>query len=122
MVKEVKEKWTSYLNLPDPIICVSVRQRCRLNICSYIGWIDKYSICQFNQHNSTNIETAVLSSLLWVRCAFADVFKKVYLTEWMEKMFDKPLDWTGGDGGVELIKEIISLVNVKKYGNIEEGK
>ena len=27
------------------------RQRCRLNICSYIGWIDKYCICQFNQHN-----------------------------------------------------------------------
>ena len=27
------------------------RQRCRLNICCYIGWIDKYSICQFNQYN-----------------------------------------------------------------------
>ena len=28
------------------------RQRCRLNICSYIGWIDKYCICQFNQYNN----------------------------------------------------------------------
>ena len=26
------------------------RQRCRLNICSYTGWIDDYSICQFNQY------------------------------------------------------------------------
>ena len=26
------------------------RQRGRLNICCYIGWIDKYSICQFNQY------------------------------------------------------------------------
>ena len=26
------------------------RQRCRLNICSYIGLIDKYCICQFNQY------------------------------------------------------------------------
>ena len=26
------------------------RQRCCLIICSYIGWIDKYSICQFNQY------------------------------------------------------------------------
>ena len=29
----------------------TTRQQCRLNICSYIGWIDKYSICQFNQYN-----------------------------------------------------------------------
>ena len=28
-----------------------IRQHCRLNICSNIGWIDKYSICQFNQCN-----------------------------------------------------------------------
>ena len=28
------------------------RQRCRLNICSYIGWIDKDCICQFNQYNN----------------------------------------------------------------------
>ena len=29
------------------------RQYCRLNICSYIVWIDKYkySICKFNQYN-----------------------------------------------------------------------
>ena len=64
----------------------------------------------------------MLSSLLWVRCAFADVFNKVYLTGRMEKMFDKPFGLNRGDGGVELIKEIISLVNVKKYGNIEQGK
>ena len=40
----------------------------------------------------------------------------------MEKMFDKPFGLNRGDGGGELIKEIISLVNVKKYGNIEQGK
>ena len=26
-------------------------QHCRLNICSYIRWIDKYCICQYNQYN-----------------------------------------------------------------------
>ena len=26
-------------------------QLCRLNICRYIGWIEKYCICQFNQYN-----------------------------------------------------------------------
>ena len=26
------------------------RQRCRLNICSYVVWIDNYCICQFNQY------------------------------------------------------------------------
>ena len=31
-------------------ICPQARQRCHHNICSYIGWIDKYCICQFNQY------------------------------------------------------------------------
>ena len=44
---------------------VRARQRCHLSICSYVGSIDKYSICQFNQYCNitTNIETAVLSSM-----------------------------------------------------------
>ena len=62
------------------------RQRCRLNICSYIGWIDKYCICQFNQYNykywdgsavfvnstniTTNIETAALSSFTLISSQF----------------------------------------------------
>ena len=29
----------------------NIRQYCRLNICSYICWIDKCCICQFNQYN-----------------------------------------------------------------------
>ena len=43
-----------------------VRQRCRLDICCYIGWIDKYCICQSVNVHSTNIttntETAALST------------------------------------------------------------
>ena len=66
--------------------------------------------------NSTNITLQILRR----QCAFADVFNKVYLTGRMEKMFDKPFGLNRGDGGVELIKEIISLV--KKYGNTEQGK
>ena len=30
----------------------NARQRGRLNICCYIGWIDKYSICLFNKYNN----------------------------------------------------------------------
>ena len=41
------------------------RQRCRLNICSYIGWIDKYwyisSVFVNSTNITTNIEMAVLS-------------------------------------------------------------
>ena len=28
-----------------------IRQHYRLSICNYIGWIDKYCICQFDQHS-----------------------------------------------------------------------
>ena len=44
----------------EPQVQRSTWQRCRLNICSYIGWIDKYCICQ-STNITTNIETAVLS-------------------------------------------------------------
>ena len=42
----------------------SHRQHCRLNICRYIGWIDKYCICQFNKYVYKYWDdSAVLSTL-----------------------------------------------------------
>ena len=38
--------WSSSGSCSD----IQCRQHWRLNICSYIGWIDKYCICQFNQY------------------------------------------------------------------------
>ena len=44
-----------------------VRQLCYLNIGSYIGWIDRYSVFVNSTTITTNIETAVLSTLCPVR-------------------------------------------------------
>ena len=68
----------------------NTRQHCCLNICSYIGWIDKLSI----QPIVTNIETAVLS-------------KKHFLSAMSQFTFDKyhrfcccayAVGWWGGLG------------------------
>ena len=46
-----KFKKNSILLDSSPKRQVRDRQNCHLNICSCIGWIDKYCICQFNQYN-----------------------------------------------------------------------
>ena len=38
------------------------RQRCRISVCGYIGWIKKYSICQFNQYNNTYWDSSAVYS------------------------------------------------------------
>ena len=32
-------------------VCSRARQHYRRNVCTYIGWIVKYSISQYNQYN-----------------------------------------------------------------------
>ena len=39
------------------------RQRCRISVCGYIGWIKKYSICQFNQYNNKYWDGSAVYSL-----------------------------------------------------------
>ena len=40
-----------YAAFQQGLVLGKIRQHCRLNIWSYVGWIDKYCICQFNQYN-----------------------------------------------------------------------
>ena len=46
-------------------LLVVIRQNCCLNICKYIGWVDKYCIFQPN-NIYTNIEMPLLSKLYWL--------------------------------------------------------
>ena len=46
-----KSLTTAFSQFGERLSCYSFRHHCRLNICSYIGWIDKYSICKIKQYN-----------------------------------------------------------------------
>ena len=58
------------------------RQHCRLSICCYIGWIDKYSICQFNQYNNKYWDGSAVYSTPKKMIIIALFLKKKATTLW----------------------------------------
>ena len=69
----------SVLSVQSVLSDLSVRQLCRLNICNYIGWIDKYSVFVNSANITTSIETAVLSQI-GDSPAFYDVNQLKFIT------------------------------------------
>ena len=48
-VDSLAKAWQQHFQFWERLFCYSFRLHCRLNICSYIGWIDKHSSTQLNQ-------------------------------------------------------------------------
>ena len=84
--------WDEYRQVHFLLERLTTRQCGRLNICSYIGWIDKY--CQFvNSTNiTTNIETAELST---------DNLKNQLIVMISTRFRWNWMDWTGTKIGVK---------------------
>ena len=87
-------------------MCLYNRQRGRLNICCYIGWIDKFVfvfvfVFGYSTNITTNIETAVLSTVQWL----GQQWRIVARVENQQKI---PLSWVRGT-----FYDLVNMIDIK---------